>query len=360
MSVTPAQLVSKAKEMADMTEADPDGFVSDSTWLDWADDGIRELHDAVANCFKATFFRETDFSLPADQDASGQGRYRLPTNLKRVKGIDVDPGTPRRRTVRPANFGDRNNYRGVGSTLALVTYCKYRRYTVLGSRYLQIQPQEHTSGNYRVYWVPQATTFGPVKASVRVVATSLPTPDTGNLPSIFAAANGALPAIDGVTLEVGDRLLWVGDTYETPHGVANGIYTVVSLGSVGTPWQLTRATDYDSNTEVAAGDLIAIQEGTRYAHTFWQNQATGTINLDFTAMPFAQPTVDEEIEPYVRYVELFMARQANLKEDDFDSAAAFTAQMDQIRADMEAGLENDDGGPATIIDVHGDGTDGWR
>jgi hypothetical protein len=360
---TPAQLVAKAKEMADMTEADPDGFVSDSTWLDWGDDGIRELHDAVANCFKATFFRETDFVLPTDEDPSGPGRYRLPTNIKRVKGIDIDPGTVRRRTVRPANFGDRNSLRGVGSTLAIVNYCRYRRYTVLGSRYLQIQPQEHTPGNYRLYWVPQATTFGPVKTSVRVAATLLPSYSTLSLPMIHGTISGALPAIDGVSLEVGDRVLYVNDANvaapggHTP-GAANGIYEVTQLGDGLTAWQLTRVSDYDANTEIAVNDLIAVQEGTTYAHTFWQNTGP-TINVDVAPMLFSQPTTDEEINPYIRYVELFMARQANLKEDDFDSANAFTAQMNQIREDMKAGLENDEGGPSTIVDIHGDGSGWW-
>lgn len=76
--------------------------------------------------------------------------------------------------------------------------------------------------------------------------------------SLTANANGALPAIDGVTMAVGDRLLlWLESSSFT-----RGIYTVTSLGSAGTPWVLTRATDCDTAAELVAGLTVFVLEGT--------------------------------------------------------------------------------------------------
>lgn len=76
--------------------------------------------------------------------------------------------------------------------------------------------------------------------------------------SLIASANGALPSIDGVSLAVGDRvLLWLQSSSFT-----NGIYTVASLGSAGSAWVLTRATDCDTADELVAGMTVFVLEGT--------------------------------------------------------------------------------------------------
>lgn len=60
--------------------------------------------------------------------------------------------------------------------------------------------------------------------------------------------------------------------------IANGIYTITDLGSGGTPWILTRATDYDDSTlyQVGAGDLVFVAEGLTQASTFWVQTNVGT------------------------------------------------------------------------------------
>lgn len=119
-------------------------------------------------------------------------------------------------------------------------------------------------------------------APVRVAtAVALPAyTRTGNV--LTANANGALPSIDGVALIVGDRLLH-------QHGasaVDNGIFTVTSLGSGGSQWVLTRATDYDSDAEVVASGVVGVQEGTAYGNRLRILTTNAPIVVNTTALTY--------------------------------------------------------------------------
>lgn len=100
------------------------------------------------------------------------------------------------------------------------------------------------------------------KAPVRVVAAVTLGPAGYANGALTRIGNGALGAIDGVSLSVGDRVLVAkqGTTF------ANGIYVVVSLGSAGTPWQLRRSSDCDSAAEMVKGAACLILEGAIWAN----------------------------------------------------------------------------------------------
>jgi hypothetical protein len=70
----------------------------------------------------------------------------------------------------------------------------------------------------------------------------------------------ALTTLDGYTLVNGDRLLIKNEVTSAN----NGIYTWATGGTV-----LTRATDFDTNVEIAAGDFTFVSNGTLYANTGW-------------------------------------------------------------------------------------------
>jgi hypothetical protein len=74
--------------------------------------------------------------------------------------------------------------------------------------------------------------------------------------TLTASANGAFPAQDGVTIPLGGRLLVRNEVA----GANNGVYVLTQAGTAGTPWILTRATDYDTAAEltVVAGALFAV------------------------------------------------------------------------------------------------------
>src|SRR5262245_54969038 len=139
---TTEQLMASAKEEADLTNVAD--FVTDTQWIAWLNDGVRELHRKVTNKYKKTYYRTYDFTLTA-----GKSVVTLPGNFWRLTGLDLDAGTARRREVRPFNWAERNRHRQ--STLRdLETFAPDRVYTLLGSRQLKIEPEEQAAGNYRL------------------------------------------------------------------------------------------------------------------------------------------------------------------------------------------------------------------
>ena len=72
-----------------------------------------------------------------------------------------------------------------------------------------------------------------------------------------ATGNGAI-SIDGVSLDVDDRVLIKNQTTATQ----NGIYVVSETGSSSTPAVLTRAADFNASAEMTSGSFTFIQEGT--------------------------------------------------------------------------------------------------
>jgi hypothetical protein len=87
--------------------------------------------------------------------------------------------------------------------------------------------------------------------------------------------------IDGVTLAVGNRVL----VKDQATVLQNGIYTVTNIGSVSTNWVLTRATDFDSPSQMVRGSVIEIISGTINSVTTWMLTsivtAVGTDSLTF-------------------------------------------------------------------------------
>ena len=92
--------------------------------------------------------------------------------------------------------------------------------------------------------------------------------------TLTATSNGAIGTIGGYSsLSIGSRILVKNQVTQ----LQNGIYGVSDLGSVSTPWILTRTADYDGSptTEVVAGDLSYVQEGS-LSGTQWVQVNVGT------------------------------------------------------------------------------------
>jgi hypothetical protein len=99
----------------------------------------------------------------------------------------------------------------------------------------------------------------------------------------LTGTSGALPAIDGVTLSVNDRVLVKNQSNNT----RNGVYVVTQTTA---NWILTRATDFDGSptSEIQAGDAVFVQQGTTQANTQWVQTTTGTITVGTSAIVFTQ------------------------------------------------------------------------
>jgi hypothetical protein len=105
--------------------------------------------------------------------------------------------------------------------------------------------------------------------------------------TLTANANGAL-SVDSVAVASGNRILVKNEAA----GANNGVYTVTQTGSAGTPYILTRATDFDSAgtgvDQIDAGDFFLITAGTTLANTSWVQQTPLPITVGTTALVFQQ------------------------------------------------------------------------
>lgn len=95
--------------------------------------------------------------------------------------------------------------------------------------------------------------------------------------------------LDGVTLNVNDRVLIYQQTTQTQ----NGIYVVTNVGSGSTNWVLTRSSDANtyvnaSPTGLSEGSTVFVQEGTTGAGETYTCTTQGTITFGTTAIVFAQ------------------------------------------------------------------------
>jgi hypothetical protein len=88
-------------------------------------------------------------------------------------------------------------------------------------------------------------------------------------------------AADGETLTVGQRVL-IKDQVDAAQ---NGIYTVTDEGDGASNWVLTRATDFDEPSNIVAGSLVPVLDGTDNGGTKWVQTAdvttVGTDDIDF-------------------------------------------------------------------------------
>lgn len=101
--------------------------------------------------------------------------------------------------------------------------------------------------------------------------------------------------LDGVSPIVGDRVL----VKDQASALQNGIYTVTNVGSVSTPWILTRATDADSSTEASA-TVVSVREGTAnggkiFASSFKASDTVGSAAQDFRELITARS--DGKLDP---------------------------------------------------------------
>ena len=112
------------------------------------------------------------------------------------------------------------------------------------------------------------------KQAVRVISTS-----NVNL------TGGAPSQVDGVNLNVKDRILVVGQGTASQ----NGLYdvTVVGTGSDGT-W--VRTNDSNTTGEINAGMIVMVTEGNDYADTSWKLITDDPIVIGITALTFLQNT----------------------------------------------------------------------
>lgn len=123
-----------------------------------------------------------------------------------------------------------------------------------------------------------------LRASCRVATTApLNTTYNAGAKTLTCNVNGAI-SVDSISLSANDRVLVKNQTT----GQENGVYTVTTVGTAGTPFVLTRATDNDTSAEMISGVYTFIAAGSTWAATGWVLTTADPITLDTTALSFTQ------------------------------------------------------------------------
>lgn len=116
------------------------------------------------------------------------------------------------------------------------------------------------------------------KASTTVNLTSTYSNGTSGVGATLTnSTTQAAFSVDGYAASVNDRILVKNQTST----FQNGIYIVTTVGDGTHNWVLTRATDYDQNTEILPGDIAPVINGTANANSLWLQTATvNTVGTD--------------------------------------------------------------------------------
>ena len=105
--------------------------------------------------------------------------------------------------------------------------------------------------------------------------------------TLTATANGAL-SVDSTLTVATERILVKNEAA----GANNGVYVVTQVGSAGTPYILTRATDFDSVgtgvDQIDEGDFFLVTNGVANLNTAWVQQTAPPITIGTTALVFQQ------------------------------------------------------------------------
>ena len=105
--------------------------------------------------------------------------------------------------------------------------------------------------------------------------------------TLTANANGAL-SVDSTLTVAANRVLVKNEATQAN----NGVYVVTQVGTAGTPYILTRATDFDTAgsgvNQIDEGDFFLVTGGVANTNTAWVQQTAPPITVGTTALVFQQ------------------------------------------------------------------------
>jgi hypothetical protein len=105
--------------------------------------------------------------------------------------------------------------------------------------------------------------------------------------TLTATGNGVL-SVDSTVTVATNRILVKNEVTQAN----NGVYVVTQVGTVSTPYILTRATDFDTAgtgvDQIDEGDFFLVTSGTVNANTAWVQQTAPPITIGTTAIVFQQ------------------------------------------------------------------------
>jgi hypothetical protein len=261
--------------------------VTDAELAGYINEAVRELYDMIVGVDSSYYQSSFDFTLA--NSATGNVAT-LPGDFYKERGLVLFPDTERETPVYSVPFAERTRGK-LGFTLD-------------GNNVRVFPWQLAGQGPWRLYYTPKAPTFD--QHTVRLVT-------TGVLPAIVASggpgpgktltatANGAL-IVDGTNAAAGDRILLTDVAAGGPSTLI-GIFDVVSAGSAGTKFVLTRSSDFDQAQagEVVTGATVLVTAGATMLNTSWQLGAfTGPV--DTGNMTWSLTTLDVTMDNFDTYI----------------------------------------------------------
>lgn len=99
-------------------------------------------------------------------------------------------------------------------------------------------------------------------------------------------------SLNGQTGVVGDRYL----IKDQSNLAQNGIYVLTTIGSGTTNWVLTRATDFNSSSNIIDGSVVYVNLGTVNPNTLWELSFTGSVTVGTTLFSFALFSLNPDID----------------------------------------------------------------
>ncbi len=104
--------------------------------------------------------------------------------------------------------------------------------------------------------------------------------------TLTGTANTAI-TIDGFTFTATSQRLLVKNDTQSPSGAFNGVYTMTTLQAGGVAPVFTRATDYNTPSNINATGVIPVVSGTANAGTFWY-LTSNVVTIGTTPITYAQ------------------------------------------------------------------------
>jgi hypothetical protein len=136
-----------------------------------------------------------------------------------------------------------------------------------------------------------ASAAGLVNKGVVVAATTAALPantynngSSGVGATLTGNSNGALPDQDGVTLTAGDTFLVKNEVA----AANNGLYVITDLGDGSNPYELTRAANFNSSTNIVPNSIVTISTGVTLADQMWWITLDGAVVVGTTPLDFSQ------------------------------------------------------------------------
>jgi hypothetical protein len=140
--------------------------------------------------------------------------------------------------------------------------------------------------------------------------------------TLTATANGAFPAQDGVTVTLNQSVL----VKDEATAANNGLYLLTTVGTAGTPWDLTRAANFDTAAEMLINSFVSVIGGTTQATRRYVLAATVT-TVGTTAVTFTNLGAGSANNLGLVFFRERLGRAINGQSQIFENATATNASL---------------------------------